>query len=714
MPRNPTGDDAAHEGPRGYDHALKDHDTFAVLGHGSDINRSGRGEQGVYSHGTRFLSSLALFVDGRAPILLSSGTSSDNAALVTQLVNPELSDGERETERGVLHFKRSSCVRGDCFYEELVVTSYAREPLPVRLCYRVAADFADVFEIRGIARLRRGERAPVEVKGDSLRFGYRGLDEVRRTTTLHFSPAPLELDEEGASFRLELEPRASARILLRACCQTGDDAVELLSWSAAVSDLSERRVAEEQNLCSVTSDNPLLNRWLERSTHDLAMLCTELSEGKLAYAGLPWFTTVFGRDAIFSALFALWHDPALARGTLRFLAATQAKTYDARRDAEPGKIIHEMRDGEMAALGEVPFGHYYGSVDATPLFVILAGAYYDATGDLDLIAELWPSVFRATAWIDVCGDLDGDGFVEYRGSSEGLVNQGWKDSPRAIVHKDGSVAQGPIALAEVQAYAYAAKLHAARLANELGDRGQAEKLTRDASLLRAAFDKAFWSEELGSFALALDGNKNRCEVRSSNAAHCLAFPIARPDRADVLARTLVAPDMFSGWGVRTLSSREAAYNPTSHHNGAVWPHDSAVLALGLSRWGYTQLASRVTSALLDASAQLERNRLPELLCGFDRGADLAPTPFPSACSPQAWASSSAFALLSSTLGMRLEAANGRLLFQHPTLPAGVSELEIRNLRLGESRVDLFVHRQREHVGISVKRLDGDGEVVIIP
>lgn len=714
QPRNPTGDDAAHEGPRGYDHALKDHDTFAVLGHGADINPSGAGEQGVFSSGTRFLSRLALEVNGGAPVLLSSGSREDNAALITHLVNPEAGEGAEALERGVLQLTRSACVRRACFYEELVVTSHSPRPLRVTLRYRLDADFADIFELRGVSRIRRGEREGRELDPDRIRWRYRGLDEVTRATTVRFTPAPTAFDDEGARFELELEPRGSARLLLCVCCQTGETPVEVSSWSEALDELAEERSAYEEERCQVESDNPLLNRWLERSTRDLAMLSTELPEGRVAYAGLPWLTTVLGRDALLSALFALWHDPGLARGTLTFFAATQAKTYDERRDAEPGKIIHELREGEMAALGEVPFGRYYGSVDATPLFVVLAGAYYEATGDIDLIAELWPSVFRATAWIDVCGDLDGDGFVEYRGSSDGLVNQGWKSSPDAIVHQDGSLAFGPIALAEVQAYAYAAKLHAARLANELGDRGQAEKLTRDAALLRDAFDKSFWCDELSSYALALDGNKKPCAVRASNAAHTLAFPIALPGRVDVLARSLLDADLFSGWGLRTLSSREVVYNPTSYHNGSVWPHECALLALGLSRWGYTHLAAQVMDAMFDASARLERHRLPELLCGFARDGATAPTPFPSACSPQASSASSAFALLAATLGMRLEAHNGRLLFQHPTLPRGVNELELKNLRLGDARVDLFVHRQREHVGISVTRLDGPGEVVIIP
>lgn len=714
LPQNPTGDDAAHEGPRGHDHALKDHDTFAVLGHGADINPRGDGEQGVYSSGTRFVSRLALEVNGRAPLLLSSGTRDDNTALVTQLINPEVRDGDLVLERGVLQLTRTACVREGCFYEELVVRSHSPRPLRVPLRYRLDADFADVFELRGVSRLRRGERGPREVGGDRIQWRYRGLDEATRITSVQLSPAPTRFDDEGACFDLELSPRGSARLVLRVCCQVGDAPVVATSWEEAVAELAEQRRAHEEDRCVVTSDDPLLNRWLERSTADLAMLSTELPEGRVAYAGLPWLATVLGRDALLTALFASWHDPGLARGTLTFFAATQAKTYDARRDAEPGKIIHELRAGEMAALGEVPFGRYYGSVDATPLFVVLAGAYYQATGDLDLIAELWPSVFRAASWLDVCGDIDGDGFIEYRPSAEGLVNQGWKSSPDAIVHRDGSVAVGPIALVEVQAYAYAAKLQAARLANELGDRGQAEKLTRDAALLRAAFDKAYWCEELSTYALALDGNKKRCEVRASNAAHALTFPIALPNRVDVLARSLLEDDLFSGWGLRTLSSREVAYNPTSYHNGSVWPHECALLALGLSRWGYTQLAAKVMDAMLDASALLERHRLPELLCGFERDHLAAPTPFPSACSPQAWSAAAPFALLAATLGMRLEAQSGRLLFQHPTLPKGVKELELRNLRLGEARVDLFIHRQREHVGVSVTRLEGPGEVVIIP
>jgi glycogen debranching enzyme len=613
-----------------------------------------------------------------------------------------------------LQLTRSACVRGDCFYEDVEVTSYAPAGVRVEVSWRIGADFRDVFELRGLSRVRHGTLEAPELLADGVRYRYLGLDEVRRVTTVRAAPKPSSVEASRLRFILELGPRESRRLQLRVCCQTGEDAVEVLSWDEATRELKGRRHRDERGVCRAQSDNPLLNRWLERSSSDLAMLATDLPEGRVPYAGLPWFTNVFGRDAVTAAYFALWHDPELARGTLRCLAASQAKTYDPRRDAEPGKIIHEIREGEMAATGEVPFGRFYGSVDVTPLYVILAGAYYEATGDLDLIAELWPSVFRATAWIDVCGDRDGDGFVEYRPSPEGLMNQGWKSSPLAICHKDGSLAHGPIALCEVQAYVYAAKLHAARLAHELGDRAQAERLARDAASLRQRFDEAFWSDELSTFALALDGDKRPCLVRSSNAGHCLTFGLALPERVEPLMEAMLAPDLYSGWGVRTLSTKELLYNPASHHNGAVWPHDTALIAMGLGRWGLTQQASGLMGGLLEASARLELHRLPELLCGYDRETDPSPTPFPSACSPQAGAAASVFGLLAACLGMRIEGARGRLLLQHPRLPEGVDELTLTDLPLGEARVDLYLHRHKGHVGVTVTRLAGEGEVVIIP
>ncbi len=443
------------------------------------------------------------------------------------------------------------------------------------------------------------------------------------------------------------------------------------------------------------------------------MMMTDTPYGPYPYAGLPWFNCPFGRDGIITALESLWMAPWIGKGVLAYLASTQATGTIPDSDAQPGKILHESRLGEMARLKEVPFARYYGSVDATPLFVMLAAAYYERTADRDSIKKIWPSVDLALRWIDEYGDMDRDGFVEYsRQSSTGLEQQGWKDSRDSIFHADGALVEGPVALCEVQGYVYAAKRGAATLARALGLGERAQALDQQARTLQERFEKAFWCEGIATYALALDGEKQPCRVRASNAGHCLFTGIANRDHAEQVGETLLGDDFFSGWGIRTLGSTEVRYNPMSYHDGSVWPHDNALIAAGLARYGLRDSALKIAAALFDVSRFMDLRRLPELFCGFTRRPTDGPILYPVACAPQSWAVASVFLLVQACLGISISGAQAEVRFTHPVLPDAIQYLEIKNLRVGEASVDLAVRHKARGVSVNIERRQGNVNVVV--
>ena len=692
---------------------LKYGSMFALFDRLGDISREGMGEQGIFYEGTRYLSEMALRLWNERPLLLSSTIESNNFLFTADLANLDVSRGESVViHRGTLHLLRSRFLWRGSAYEELEFMNYGMEPLRVPLSIYFAADFADIFEVRGTPRDHKGRLLDEETEGDCIVLAYEGLDNVLRRMRIHCSPAPDRIIGPEMRFDLELKPKQVRGFHLRMECQNGA-ANQGLPYSQA-----RNRAYSEMNLSvesfpQIHSSNSRFNDWMNRSVADVQMMIIGNREQNYPYAGVPWFSTVFGRDGIIAALQTLWIDPSIAKGVLEFLAQTQATEVNESREAEPGKILHELRDGEMANLGETPFARYYGSVDATPLFVMLAGEYYQRSGDKALIRHLWPNIQAALQWMDDYGDLDGDGFVEYAPHGDkGLIQQGWKDSNDSVFHADGSLAEPPIALCEVQGYVYAAKVAASHLASELGDQKTCTRLESEAATLRDKFGEAFWCEDLGLYALALDGYKKRvCRVRTSNAGHALFTGIASPEHARKTAHSLLDPDFFSGWGIRTLASGEARYNPLSYHNGSVWPHDNALIASGFGRYGFRNLAGRVMLALLDVSSVMELHRLPELFCGLERRTGEGPTLYPVACSPQAWAAAAPFMLIQACLGLRIEGARNRVVFERPCLPEGIPQLSIRGLRVGSASVDLFFERQADNVRVQV--LEKKGEVDVI-
>ena len=695
---------------------LKQGETFAIFDRYGDVGAFSRDQQGVVHAGTRYLSHLFLRLNGERPLLLSSTIKRDNLVLAVDLTNPNVYDGaELILPQGSLHIFRSKFLWQGVCYERLRVSNFSVRPATAELLIQFDADYADIFQLRGIKRARIGERLPTEMARHWVRLGYRGLDGLTRQTHIQFSRVPTVLTGASAQFRLEMAPKSEKSICIAVACCSEEETPAVRDYDDAMRDMMEALAEVKMAGCMISTSSAPFNNWLERSGIDLYMMITDTGHGNYPYAGVPWYSTVFGRDGIIAALQTLWFDPSLARGVLNYLARHQARELNAARDAEPGKILHETRKGEMANLGEVPFQYYYGSVDSTPLFVMLAAAYYQRTGDIALVRELWPNIEAALQWIDRYGDFDGDGFVEYeRHSDDGLVNQGWKDSNDAVFDQHGELAQGAIALCEVQGYVYAAKLGAAQMATALGKNALTSRLVDEAETLKTRFDEAFWCEDLQTYALALDGAKRPLRVRTSNAGHALYTGIAGTHRAAAVAQTLLNPESFSGWGVRTVASSAPNYNPMSYHNGSVWPHDNAMIAVGLARYGFKREALTILNGLFDTSGFMDHTRLPELFCGFIRRPDEAPTLYPVACSPQAWAAGAVFMALEACLGIAVIATpRPQVIFSAPILPEILSEVRIDRLRVGGAQVDLSVRCYREDVAVHALERSGDVQIVVV-
>ena len=694
--------------------SLKHDDTFIVLdGHG-DIGASAGGPDGLFNCDTRYLARLELCLDEVQPLLLGSNLRDDNSALTVDLTNPDIyRDGRIILQKDMLHIVRTIFLWRGTAYQRIGVQNHGDRPASFDVTLLFNNDFADLFEVRGERRPRRGIGSSKLLGPTDASFEYKGLDGNLRRTTLHFDPRPTRLAVNAATYHLDLAPRQVKSLFVAASCNKPAEFKPARFFRGLLAHRREMRRLTV-GAASIETSNNIFNEVLCQAMADLNMLMTDTPQGRYPYAGIPWYSTTFGRDGIITAMQMLWVDSRIARGVLKRLAFYQAKTVDPVSDAEPGKILHEMRGGEMASLREVPFAQYYGSVDATPLFVLLAGLYVERTGDEETLAELWPSIEAALGWIDGAGDPDRDGFVEYRRASEqGLANQGWKDSYDAIFHADGRLAEGYIALAEVQGYVFAGKRLAARCAARLGKFDRAEKLEAEAKLLAERFEEAFWCDDLGTYALALDGDKQPCKVRTSNAGQLLFSGMIRQDRAHLVGADLMRPHFLTGWGIRTVASGEARYNPMSYHNGSIWPHDNALIALGLARYGLKHSVAHLFKALFDAASYMDLRRLPELFCGFRREKRRGPTLYPVACAPQAWASATPFTLLEAALGLEFDAQRGEIRLRNPRLPAFLNEVLLRDLQLGPSSVDLRVHRHGDEVSLEVLRTRGQIQVSIV-
>jgi glycogen debranching enzyme len=722
---------------------LKHGDLYLLTDPFGDIHRDSRG-LGLYRGDTRVLSCSVLRVDGARPTLLR-GDIDENFRSTIQLTNAEVRRdpgdkiaADRSLARQSLGFTRSRTI-GAGLHEQLAVANYTEHPESVTVDLALGVDAADIFEVRGYAREATGRPLPIAVGRDRLAFGHLGRDGALRRTQIAFAGAEVLAEDDlpagnriaGAAvvlrWRLAVEPRTTVELdwtiwadedLLAPDGPDRAAEVALGVDPTPIVDEADGSAAYEawrSAIAAVESDNELFDRLIERSVADLRLLLNDgpgPGERYLA-AGVPWFATLFGRDAIIAAYESIAFQPELAVATLDVLAARQAVDDDARTDAEPGKILHEIRTGEMARTGELPFACYYGSVDATPLWLILLGETYDWTGDDALVDRLWPNALAALAWIDQYGDLDGDGFVEYRRRAErGLINQGWKDSTDAIRDRAGGTAEPPIALAEVQGYVHDAKRRMARLARRRGEIDLADRLEREAGELRSRFDAAFWVADRGFYAMALDGAKRPMDALSSNVGQALWGGIVDPSRASAVVSALSGPALDSGWGVRTFGAGQPGYNPLGYHTGSVWPHDNALIVAGIKRYGFDLEASALAGQIFEAAQRFPDLRLPELYCGFDRGDVGVPVPYPVACSPQAWSAAASLLLVRTMFGARANAAERTLELVRPHLPTWLGKLTVTNLRVGDSSVDLLFHRWRGTTSAEVLRKSGDVEVTI--
>jgi glycogen debranching enzyme len=696
--------------------ALKSGAMFVCTRRDGDIRPARASGEGLYAQDTRHLSELRLTVGALRPVLLSSVMESGHHAVINA-TNPGLrADGNVLVAQETLNVRRTLLIADRLFYR-VRVRSFRPEPIATTIEVTLAADFADVFEVRGVERRTSGQLLPPTHDGDRLRFSYLAADRQRRETIVELEPPPARVrinnNRAYVAWDVELVSGQAFSLLITVRAARDGRRRSGPTFERSAARLDAAHAAWVDACASITTDNELFDRLIDASLRDLRALMMPVGRHQLPAAGIPWYVAAFGRDSLLSACETLMINPEVARGTLLVLAGLQAHDDEAWRDAEPGKILHELRTGELARTGHIPHTPYYGTVDATPLFLMIAGGYYRWTLDLDTMIRLRPALDAALRWIDEWGDRDGDGFVEYeQRAPAGLLNHGWKDSHDSIVHADGSLAQGPIALVEVQGYVYEAKLRIADVYQALGDSSRADRLRSEASELRAAFNERFWDPDEGFFALALDGHKAQVRSVTSNPAHCLYCGIVDDDKAALVAERLMAADMFSGWGIRTLSGSSPAYNPMSYHNGSIWPHDNAIAAAGLKRYGFGAATSRIAAAMFEVGSSARDFRLPELFCGFHRDGSRAIVAYPVACIPQAWAATAPFMLLQALLGISAHAPHNRLTVDRPRLPHWLGAVEIRGIRVGSSEVSLAFHLSGTSTGFSLLEQQGSVRVIM--
>jgi glycogen debranching enzyme len=673
---------------------LKENRIMMVSDEMGDIPAGNTSGLGLYFSDTRFLSAYEFRLNRLQPILLSASVDESYVATF-QMVNPVLllDEGKRRIPQQSLSIRRSRFIYGG-LHERIGIQNCGREPVEIECSIRIDADFRDMFDVRGYKQQSLGTIRPIEVGNQGFTYTYDGLDGLIRRTEVVVNRAPASQRDGTMSWQFQLGSKETVTLVIDVIPLIGENEPMLsYLYDDALQALQGSYRRWNDNTSRIRTDNAFLDRGLlRRSQMDLRILLEEFDSGLFPMAGIPWFSAPFGRDALITSIQTLMLNPEIARGTLRYLAQHQGQKVDPAREEEPGKILHEARYGELANLKLIPHTPYYGSVDSTPLFLVCAVEMMDWLNDQDLFVELLPALLSALKWVDRYGDADQDGFVEYaERASGGVRNQGWKDSSDSLLYPDGRPAELPAALVEVQGYVYQAKLGLSRILERLGQSAMAERLAREAVELRRRFELKFWLDSEQFYAQGLDRHKTPIVSITSNPAHCLWAGIVDAERAEILRERLMAPDMFSGWGIRTLSTDSPHYNPMSYHNGTVWPHDNSIAVAGLRRYRQAEAAGQVIESIMEAGIRMPDHRLPELFCGFRRDTNYnsGPAEYLVSCNPQAWGAGAAFHLLQSALGVVPDTTAGRV-YLNPIPFGQARSVEIRGMRVGSGKLSFKV------------------------
>ena len=690
---------------------IKEGDLFLLTDQAGNIRKNTDVQYGLYTKDTRFLSRYELFVDNKKPFILSSGETEDRINKIC-LTNKNIKKGESEEAL----IKREQIIFNGMVYDRILIKNYFSQPLTLKLTLKVDADYLDIFQVRDYVKENRlGAILNPSKSKNGIVLGYLGKDDIRRETKVKIlsKEGKIYKDRIELSFRLKhkQEKELTIGIIPRIEGQKLTNK-NVISFERAQKKLRSNYKKWEEDSLIIKTDNKNFNQLTNRSLSDLKLLLNDLGEGFIPIAGIPWYAVPFGRDSIITSLQTLMVNTKIAQGTLKTLARFQGKEVNRDREEEPGKIMHEIRFGELAHLNLIPHTPYYGTIDATPLFLILAVEYFHWTGDLMFIRKVLPNLFAALEWIDKYGDIDQDGYVEYYPkNTKWATNQGWKDSTDSSVHQDGSLAVPPIALVEVQGYVYQAKKGMAEIFFYLGEKDKAKKLEKDARELKDRFNRDFWMEERKYFAFGLDYQKKQIASITSNPGHCLYSGIVSQDKSKAVVKKLLSHEMFSGWGIRTMGENEVGYNPTSYHNGSVWPHDNSIIINGLIRYNYRREAIKVINGLIKASQYFKNNRLPELFCGFSHKKTERPMEYPVACSPQAWACGSIYLIIQSLLGINADVINDRI-YLKPIFPDKTNKVEIKNLKIGDNRADFTLIKEENYIKISEAKIEGNTKLIL--